>query len=36
MKITPAVLIAGCLVIFASVFFISVFLPGVTQGDRPV
>jgi len=35
MKITPAVLITGCLVIFASVFFISVFLPGVTQGDRP-
>jgi cbb3-type cytochrome c oxidase subunit II len=35
MKITPAVLIAGCLVIFASVFFISVFLPGITQDDRP-
>jgi cbb3-type cytochrome c oxidase subunit II len=35
MKITPAVLIAGCLVIFASVFFISVLLPGITQDDRP-
>jgi len=35
MKITPALLIAGCLIIFAAVFFISVFLPGFTQSDRP-
>jgi cytochrome c oxidase cbb3-type subunit II len=35
MKITPAVLIAGCLIIFVAVFFVAVFLPGITQSSRP-
>jgi cbb3-type cytochrome c oxidase subunit II len=32
---TPGLLVGGCLIIFASVFFVAVFLPGVTQSDRP-
>ena len=35
MRMTPKLLIGGSLVIFAAVFFISVFLPAVTQSDRP-
>jgi cbb3-type cytochrome c oxidase subunit II len=35
MKVTPKLLIGGCLIIFTSVFFISVFLPAVTMSDRP-
>jgi cytochrome c oxidase cbb3-type subunit II len=35
MKMTPGLLIGGSLIIFAAVFFISVFLPGVTIPDRP-
>ena len=35
MKVTPKLLIGGCLIIFTAVFYISVFLPWVTQNDRP-
>ena len=35
MRVTPALLIVGCLVIFGAVIFISVLLPGVTQSDQP-
>jgi cbb3-type cytochrome c oxidase subunit II len=35
MKITPAILIGGCFLIFASVFFVAVLLPGITQDERP-
>jgi cbb3-type cytochrome c oxidase subunit II len=35
MKMTPRLLIAGSLIIFTAVFFIAVFLPGVTITDRP-
>ena len=35
MKITPKILIGGCLIIFAAVFFVAVFLPWVTQVERP-
>lgn len=35
MKITPKILIGGCLIIFAAVFFIVVFLPWVTQSEQP-
>ncbi|HEX7372018.1 MAG TPA: cytochrome-c oxidase, partial [Thermodesulfobacteriota bacterium] len=35
MRVTPKLLIGGCLIIFASVFFISVFLPALTMSDRP-
>ena len=35
MRITPALLIFGCLIIFGAVIFVSVLLPGVTSGDRP-
>jgi cbb3-type cytochrome c oxidase subunit II len=35
MRVTPKLLIGGCLIIFTAVFFISVFLPAVTMSDRP-
>jgi len=35
MKMTPRLLIAGSLIIFTAVFFVAVFLPGVTITDRP-
>jgi cytochrome c oxidase cbb3-type subunit II len=35
MNMTPRLLIGGSLIIFASVFFVAVFLPGVTVTDRP-
>jgi cytochrome c oxidase cbb3-type subunit 2 len=35
MRVTPKLLIGGCLIIFASVFFISVFLPALTMSGRP-
>ncbi len=35
MRVTPTLLIGGCLIIFASVFFIAVFLPALTISDRP-
>jgi cytochrome c oxidase cbb3-type subunit 2 len=35
MKMTPALLICGSLIIFGAVIFVSVFLPGYTLGDRP-
>jgi cbb3-type cytochrome c oxidase subunit II len=35
MKMTPKLLIAGSLIVFTAVFFIAVFLPGVTITDRP-
>jgi cytochrome c oxidase cbb3-type subunit II len=34
MRITPALLIGGCLMIFGAVLFVSVLLPGMTQMDR--
>ncbi len=35
MRVTPKLLIGGCLIIFAAVFFVAVLLPGITQSDRP-
>ena len=35
MRMTPALLICGSLILFGAVIFVSVFLPGVTQIDRP-
>ena len=35
MKMTPKLLIGGCLMIFAAVFFVVRFLPWVTQSERP-
>jgi cbb3-type cytochrome c oxidase subunit II len=35
MRMTPTILIGGCLIIFGAVFFVAVFLPGYTQGNLP-
>jgi cytochrome c oxidase cbb3-type subunit II len=35
MRVTPALLICGCLILFGAVIFVSVLLPGITQGDQP-
>jgi len=35
MRMTPALIIIGCLIIFGAVLFIAVLLPGYTQSDLP-
>ena len=35
MRMTSAIIICGCLIIFSVAFFVAVLLPGFTQGDRP-
>ena len=35
MKMTPSLIIFGSLILFVAVFFVAVFLPGLTIGDRP-
>ncbi len=35
MRMTPTIIVSGCLIIFSVVFFVAVFLPGFTQSDRP-
>ncbi len=35
MRVTPALLIVGCLIIFGATLCVSVLLPSVTQSDRP-
>ena len=35
MRVTPALLIGGCLIIFGAVILIAVLLPSITQSDQP-
>jgi cytochrome c oxidase cbb3-type subunit 2 len=35
MKMTPTIIICGCLIIFGAVIFVSVLLPSVTQSEKP-
>jgi cytochrome c oxidase cbb3-type subunit 2 len=35
MRVTPALLIIGCLIIFGATICVAVLLPSVTQSDRP-
>ena len=35
MKMSPTLIICGCLIIFGAVIFVSVLLPSVTQSEKP-
>src|SRR4030042_1246149 len=35
MRMTPSLIICGCLIIFGAVIFVSVLLPSVTQSEKP-
>lgn len=35
MRMTPTILVCGCLLIFGVVLFVAVVLPGLTVGERP-
>lgn len=35
MKMTPTIIVCGCLLIFGVVLFVAVVLPGLTIGERP-